>query len=118
MRNQGDENMKRESLKNITLLHPECAPKPDPELAMKDAEFFIGKLVKKCFGQKRKEHMWVRVEGCVGNVLIGTLDNMPFFVPRLKLGDPVEVQLDEIEDIDEIKNQKRAKKEAKKNGRS
>ena len=94
--------MKRESLKNLALFHPECAPKPDPELATKDVEFFIGKLVKKCFGQERKEHMWVRVEGCVGNVLLGTLDNDPFYIPDLNLGDRVEVRLNEIEDICEV----------------
>ena len=91
--------MKRYSNLQFFYSHPECASKPDSELTTKDVEFFIGKAVKKCFGQERKEHMWVQVQGHVGNVLIGALDNEPVFISKLKRGDRVEVQLNEIESV-------------------
>ncbi len=92
------EEKMREPKNNIRLVHPECSPIPNPELAAKGAKYFLGKTVKKRFA---REHMWVRIDGLKGNVLTGILYNDPIMT-ALKLGDRVEVRLNEIEEVCEI----------------
>ena len=58
----------------------------------------VGKFVKKGFPAERasREHMWVLVSGVKNGELVGTLDNEPAYTDKLKLGDTVTVQRDEI----------------------
>jgi Uncharacterized protein conserved in bacteria (DUF2314) len=84
----------------MRLLCEEHAPKPDPELAARGQQYFLGKAVKKRFGT---EHMWVHIDGLKGKVtLTGLLVNDPVTATRLRVGDRVSVRLKEIEQVDEI----------------
>jgi hypothetical protein len=84
--------------KGIRVVCTRCLA-PDPELAAKGAQYFVGKLVKKLFTE---EHMWVFIDGFTDDVLTGTLENEPILMMCLKMGDRVEVRLNEIEDMREL----------------
>jgi uncharacterized protein YegJ (DUF2314 family) len=86
--------------KDIRIVCTRCLA-PDPTLAAKGAEYFVGKLVKKLFVE---EHMWVFVDGFTGDVLTGTLENKPILMTCLNMGDRVVVRLNEIEDVRETGN--------------
>jgi uncharacterized protein YegJ (DUF2314 family) len=47
---------------------------------------------------ERTEHIWVVVDGIAGGVVFGTLGNEPVDLPGYRLGSPVEVPVDEVED--------------------
>ena len=78
---------------------------------IEDPGNLVGRLVKKAFfaskelvseGNRIKvEFMWVQIEAVDDSrkVLIGTLKNSPFLEMKAKLGDKVEVALNEIVDI-------------------
>src|SRR5262249_32848086 len=83
------------SADDIRIVCTRCLA-PDPELAAKGAQYFVGKLVKKLFAS---EHMWVRIDGFKSDVLTGTLENHPVLIMSLKWGDRVDVRLNEIEDV-------------------
>jgi hypothetical protein len=65
----------------------------------------IGREVKKVFPAERanREHMWVKVISVaktdIGEAVIGTLDNDPYYTNKVKNGDLVIVQRDEIEAV-------------------
>jgi uncharacterized protein YegJ (DUF2314 family) len=84
--------------KDIRVVCTRCLA-PDPELAAKGAPYFVGKLVKKLFTE---EHMWVFIDGFTDDVLTGTLENEPILMMCLKMGDRVEVRLNEIEDMRDL----------------
>jgi uncharacterized protein YegJ (DUF2314 family) len=99
---QGKTKMRRWK-KGIRVVCTRCLA-PDPELAAKGAQYFVGKLVKKLFTE---EHMWVFIDGFTDNVLTGTLENEPILMMCLKMGDRVEVRLNEIEDMRELRTEHR-----------
>jgi hypothetical protein len=91
-----------EPLENVRFVHGTCLS-PDPELARRPPDSFIGKHVKRSFRADDPEvpceHMWVLVQEVVDGRLAGILENQPFFCPDLRCGDPVEVSMDEIERV-------------------
>ena len=103
----------KESKSNIGAVHSSCAPKPDPIIAKKPVDWFIGKHVKLGFsvpqeiidqGGPKKEHMWVKVtrgvqedEPQVGEELVGTLDNDPSYATDWTCGDTIGFRRDEVE---------------------
>jgi len=86
--------------KDIRIVCTRCLA-PDPQLAAKGAQYFVGKLVKKLFTE---EHMWVFIDGFTDDVLTGTLENEPLLMTCLNMGDRVVVRLNEIEDVRETGN--------------
>lgn len=92
-----------ESSSNICFTCSKHASKPDPELAKKPVDYFIGKYVKVSFNEintNNIEHVWVLVSSAKNpTTLIGTIDNDPILNIGLKCGDTVDVTLDQIEKV-------------------
>lgn len=56
-----------------------------------------GDYIKTRFDEgKYREHMWVRVEGLIGDKIIGKLDNIPEYITIVSYGDLVEVDINTI----------------------
>lgn len=91
-----------EPLNNITGIDNKCA-KERLKMFQKTFDKYsleVGNFVKKNFKQgKLKEHMWVKITGIKNNSIIGILDNEPFLVKNVRVGDIVEVKFNEIEDL-------------------
>lgn len=90
-----------ESPNNLRFFCYEHGPKPDPKLAKKPPEQFVGHYVKKAFATEVPgvfEHMWVHVQEVVDGTLRGILDNEPIRDCGVSYGDTVTVVLEEIED--------------------
>jgi Uncharacterized protein conserved in bacteria (DUF2314) len=95
----------KEPESNIRCFCQEHAPKPIDYRG--DLHTLIGKEVKKGFPAERArlEHMWVKVIGVAKTdmpgitVLVGTLDNEPAYTDKIKNGDLVIVQREEIEAV-------------------
>lgn len=94
----------REPMSNVGPVCAAHAPKPDPRLTKKPAEFFIGRFVKKAFKTNAKEpqpqveHMWVEVKKVEGGKLVGLLNNDPFFCD-IQCGDEVKMEVAEVEEL-------------------
>ena len=58
------------------------------------------KLVFRTKDEEWGERMWVRVEGCRGDKVKGSLINTPIGLPRIGAGDPVRFTFDDIIDIE------------------
>ena len=86
---------------NIRLIH-EDAMKPDTLYAKRPLEWFHGRTVKMAFSAEcgSVEHMWVRITGIEGQNLVGVLDNIPFWVQHVQLGDKVTLTRCQIEMVD------------------
>jgi hypothetical protein len=97
---------KPEPRANIVDVCDVHAPRPDPALAARNPQSFLGAWVKKRFrertGKRRHEHMWVHIHTVrPDGTLVGTLDNDPDYDVGVVWGDTVTVRLDEIEAIAE-----------------
>lgn len=91
-----------ESIHNV-MLGPACClgvrNQPDVKYTFIPVKHFIGKYVKITFSEQdgpRKEHMWVKVTHCEGDVLHGVLNNDPIFCKHLKNDDPVSLTRDQV----------------------
>jgi hypothetical protein len=96
--------MPRESRHNWGRVHPDQAPRPDPALAQRPAQSFLGSFVKLAFPclqqPARKEHMWVEVFAILADdTLLGRLDNDPVHNVGAARGDTVPFTRDEIEAV-------------------
>jgi uncharacterized protein YegJ (DUF2314 family) len=94
-----------EDPKNWGYVHPECAPKTDPDGAYsaKPQEFFVGKFAKIAFlgPGNRHEYMWILVKGTNRNnfELWGELNNDPQLAQDWKIGDEVYFNRKEIRQL-------------------
>lgn len=65
----------------------------------------IGRHVKKAFpaidphGIEQLEHMWVKVQSVQGHTLFGVLGSEPVYDCGLSYEDPVQVDIEEVEEI-------------------
>lgn len=85
---------------NVQWVCADHAPRPNPEWQKFPLPWFVGKCVKRAFAEHDHiEHMWVRVTGVDGSRLIGLLANPPASLTNVTFGDPVIVELSEIEAV-------------------
>lgn len=98
-----EEDMPIEDPSNIGFLCSKHAPKP---LGLRKVpNDIIGRFVKKGFpavtpeGFDQIEHMWVKVQSVQGNTLFGTLNSDPLYDCGLSYEDPVQVDIEEVEEI-------------------
>ena len=90
---------------NIRNVCPTHAPKPNPKFASMPTNYFIGKYCKLGFPVPEgcgptHEHMWIKVTGPgKEKELRGNLDNTPFYLDDICLGEKVEFDRNEIEDV-------------------
>jgi len=93
--------MSKEPLSNSKILL-DGPLKPDPELAGKEPEWFVGRYVKYGFpytcaeGEQHVEYMWVMVNGYSGKHFIGILGNDPLLPSDFKEGDSVIIPIDGV----------------------
>jgi uncharacterized protein YegJ (DUF2314 family) len=96
-----------EDPRNWGYVHPECAPKADPEgiYSAKPPEFFVGKFAKIAFNDggpdDRSEYMWILVKGTDRDdrELWGELNNDPQLVQNWEIGDEVSFNRNEIRQV-------------------
>jgi hypothetical protein len=95
---------KPESEKNMRIVPPCCAPKPQAIYLGLPPKWFLGKYVKLGFPTKegRKEHCWVLVDGLADEEdqeLVGVLNNDPIIATDWNCGDRLSFHRNEIEDV-------------------
>jgi hypothetical protein len=90
------------AVRNVRMV-PETDLRPDPGLAARPPGSYVGRNIKKSFPTGDPaipvEHMWVRVRAVEGGALVGALNSIPVFSSHLRLGDPVQVAMGEIEGV-------------------
>ena len=96
--------MPRETSANWGLVHPECAPTPDPRYRHVPPAWFLDRYVKLGFPCLQTptvfEHMWVHVSAVLADgTLLGRLDNDPVHNVGAQCGDTVQFTRDEIEAV-------------------
>ena len=99
---------KTEGINNMGWVCNECnalrKQKVQKAIAGYSLSSFIGQYVKIAFetgnDMADTEHMWVEIEGISDNgKLSGKLANEPQFCKSLSYGDPINVALEDIEDV-------------------
>jgi uncharacterized protein YegJ (DUF2314 family) len=90
-----------ESPNNIYYTCGKHSSKPQDKYLTWDPNRFIGNHVKMCFleiGTGKKEHLWIQINSIKDkDTLFGIVDNDPVLNLKVKIGDPVEVPLKDIE---------------------
>lgn len=88
-----------ENINNLAVLCKECSDEKKKKFRKNFDKYIleVGYHVKKEFKEKGKtsEHMWIKILSLTEN---GILDNEPFFLEKIKLGDKVFINFNEIED--------------------
>lgn len=92
-----------EDTSNIGFVCAACAPKT---MGLREVpEDIVGRYVKKAFpgtspeGKNEVEHMWVKVQSVQGHTLFGTLNSDPVYDCGVSYEDPVQVDIEEVEEI-------------------
>lgn len=67
------------------------------QIKKKKIKIKTGDLIKTRFDDgKYKEHMWVKIEGLIGDKIMGKLNNEPIYITSLNYGNIVETNINSI----------------------
>lgn len=96
--------MSREPRSNVFHTCAAHSARPRPELHGFPPEQYVGLYVKRGFKvtdspKVTTEHMWVKVTGHDGALLVGRLDNDPIHEVGYKCGDEVRFEITDIEAV-------------------